>query len=595
MNKYRTHNCSELGEKEINKEVQLSGWLHRKRDHGNLLFVDLRDHYGITQCVIENDNKFFPIIEKSKPESVLKICGKVVKRSKDTENLELKTGKIEISIKSVEVLSASKELPLPVFGEQDYPEDIRLKYRFIDLRREEMHKNIILRSKVISFIREEMLKLGFLEYQTPILTSSSPEGARDFLVPSRLNPGKFYALPQAPQQFKQLIMVSGFDRYFQIAPCFRDEDARADRSPGEFYQLDLEMSFVEQEDVFNVVEKLMVNLFKKFSSKKIINEQFPKITYETAMMKYGTDKPDLRNPLIIHELTNLFTREDVKFEIFKKLIKSGSIVRGIITKNTKDKPRSFFDNIDKWAKEQGASGLAYFTIEKDKEIKGKGPVGKFFSEDSLKDLMQNCNAEIGDSVFLACGKKKEVEKILSVARNKIASDLNIIDKNQFAFCWIVDYPMFEYDENLKKIIFSHNPFSMPQGSTNELELDNPLNIKAYQYDIVCNGIELSSGAIRNHRPDLMYKLFSVAGYSKKDVNDKFSGMINALSYGAPPHGGIAPGIDRIVMLLADKENIREVTLFPMNQNAQDLMMGAPSEVDDKQLKELGIKKEIKKN
>ena len=595
MNKYRTHNCSELGEKEINKEVQLSGWLHRKRDHGNLLFLDLRDHYGITQCVIENDNKFFPIIEKSKPESVLKICGKVVKRSKDTENLELKTGKIEISIKSVEVLSASKELPLPVFGEQDYPEDIRLKYRFIDLRREEMHKNIVLRSKVISFIREEMLKLGFLEYQTPILTSSSPEGARDFLVPSRLNPGKFYALPQAPQQFKQLIMVSGFDRYFQIAPCFRDEDARADRSPGEFYQLDLEMSFVEQEDVFNVVEKLMVNLFKKFSPKKIMNEQFPKITYETAMMKYGTDKPDLRNPLIIHELTNLFTREDVKFEIFKKLVKSGSIVRGIITKNTKDKPRSFFDNIDKWAKEQGASGLAYFTIEKDKEIKGKGPVGKFFSEDSLKELMQNCNAEIGDSIFLACGKKKEVEKILSVARNKIASDLNIIDKNQFSFCWIVDYPMFEYDENLKKIIFSHNPFSMPQGSINELEFDNPLDIKAYQYDIVCNGIELSSGAIRNHIPDLMYKLFSVAGYSKKDVNDKFSGMINALSYGAPPHGGIAPGIDRIVMLLADKENIREVTLFPMNQNAQDLMMGAPSEVDDKQLKELGIKKEIKKN
>jgi len=595
MNKYRTHNCSELGEKEINKEVQLSGWLHRKRDHGNLLFLDLRDHYGITQCVIENDNKFFPIIEKSKPESVLKICGKVVKRSKDTENLELKTGKIEISIKSVEVLSASKELPLPVFGEQDYPEDIRLKYRFIDLRREEMHKNIVLRSKVISFIREEMLKLGFLEYQTPILTSSSPEGARDFLVPSRLNPGKFYALPQAPQQFKQLIMVSGFDRYFQIAPCFRDEDARADRSPGEFYQLDLEMSFVEQEDVFNVVEKLMVNLFKKFSPKKIMNEQFPKITYETAMMKYGTDKPDLRNPLIIHELTNLFTREDVKFEIFKKLVKSGSIVRGIITKNTKDKPRSFFDNIDKWAKEQGASGLAYFTIEKDKEIKGKGPVGKFFSEDSLKELMQNCNAEIGDSIFLACGKKKEVEKILSVARNKIASDLNIIDKNQFSFCWIVDYPMFEYDENLKKIIFSHNPFSMPQGSINELEFDNPLDIKAYQYDIVCNGIELSSGAIRNHIPDLMYKLFSVAGYSKKDVNDKFSGMINALSYGAPPHGGIAPGIDRIVMLLADKENIREVTLFPMNQNAQDLMMKAPSDVDDKQLKELGIKKEIKKN
>ena len=595
MNKYRTHNCSELGEKDIDKEIHLSGWLHRKRDHGNLLFVDLRDHYGVTQCVIENNNKFFPIIEKSKPESVLKISGKVVKRSSDTENQDLKTGKIEVSIKSVEVLSESKELPLPVFGEQDYPEDIRLKYRFIDLRREEMHKNIILRSKVISFIREEMLKIGFLEYQTPILTSSSPEGARDFLVPSRLNPGKFYALPQAPQQFKQLIMVSGFDKYFQIAPCFRDEDARADRSPGEFYQLDLEMSFVEQEDVFDVVEKLMVNVFKKFSSKKITSEHFPKITYESAMLKYGTDKPDLRNPLIIHELTNLFTREDVTFEIFKKLVKAGSIVRGIITKKTKDKPRSFFDNIDKWAKEQGASGLAYFTIEKDREIKGKGPVGKFFSENSIKELMKNCKAEIGDSIFLACGKKKEVEKILSLARTKIANDLNIIDKNQFSFCWIVDYPMYEYDENLKKIIFSHNPFSMPQGNLNELKLDSPLDIKAYQYDIVCNGIELSSGAIRNHVPSLMYKLFSIAGYDKKDVDDKFNGMINALSYGAPPHGGIAPGIDRIVMLLAEKENIREVTLFPMNQNAQDLMMQAPSEVDEKQLKELGIKKDIKKS
>ena len=380
MNKYRTHNCSELSEKEINKIVHLSGWLHRKRDHGNLLFIDLRDHYGITQCVIENNNKFFPVLEKSKPESVLKIIGKVVKRSSGTENLELKTGKIEISIQSVEVLSEAKELPMPVFGEQDYPEDIRLKYRFLDLRREEMHKNIILRSKVISFIRTEMFKLGFLEYQTPILTSSSPEGARDFLVPSRLNPGKFYALPQAPQQFKQLIMVSGFDKYFQIAPCFRDEDARADRSPGEFYQLDLEMSFVEQEDVFNVVEKLMVKLFKKFSSKKIINEKFPRITYKDALVKYGTDKPDLRNPLIIHELTNLFTREDVKFEIFKKLVKSGSIVRAIITKNTKDKPRSFFDNIDKWAKEQGASGLAYFTLEKDKEIKGKGQLENFLAK-----------------------------------------------------------------------------------------------------------------------------------------------------------------------------------------------------------------------
>ena len=595
MNKYRTHNCSEISEKEIDKNVYLSGWLHRKRDHGNLLFIDLRDHYGITQCVIENNNGFFPILEKSKPESVLKIVGKVVRRAPGTENLDLKTGKIEISIVSLEVLSNSKDLPMPVFGEQDYPEDIRLKYRFLDLRREEMHKNIILRSKVISFIRSEMLKLGFLEYQTPILTSSSPEGARDFLVPSRLNPGKFYALPQAPQQFKQLIMVSGFDKYFQIAPCFRDEDARADRSPGEFYQLDLEMSFVEQEDVFNVVEKLMINLFKHFSSKKLLNEKFPRIPYEEAMNKYGTDKPDLRNPLIIQDLTKVFTRDDVKFDIFKKLVKAGSIVKVIVTKNTKEKPRSFFDNIDKWAKEQGASGLAYFTIEKDKEIRGKGPVGKFFSEDSLKEIMKICSAEIGDSIFLACGNKKEIEKILSLARNKIAKDLEIIDENKFAFCWIVDYPMFEIDEISKKVIFSHNPFSMPQGDIKNLNLEKILDIKAYQYDIVCNGIELSSGAIRNHIPELMYQLFSIAGYTENDVNEKFSGMISALSYGAPPHGGIAPGIDRIVMLLADKENIREVTLFPMNQNAQDLMMQAPSEVDDLQLKELGIKKNIKKN
>jgi len=594
MNKYRTHNCSEISEKEIDKNVYLSGWLHRKRDHGNLLFIDLRDHYGITQCVIENNNSFFPILEKSKPESVLKIIGKVVRRASGTENLDLKTGKIEISIVSVEVLSDAQDLPMPVFGEQNYPEDIRLKYRFLDLRREEMHKNIILRSKVISFIRSEMLKLGFLEYQTPILTSSSPEGARDFLVPSRLNPGKFYALPQAPQQFKQLIMVSGFDKYFQIAPCFRDEDARADRSPGEFYQLDLEMSFVEQEDIFNVVEKLMINLFKHFSSKKLLNEKFPRIPYEEAMSKYGTDKPDLRNPLIIEDLTKVFTRDDVKFDIFKKLVKTGSIVKAIVTKNTKEKPRSFFDNIDKWAKEQGASGLAYFTIEKDKEIRGKGPVGKFFSEDSLKEIMKICSAEIGDSIFLACGNKKEIEKILSLARNKIAKDLKIIDENKFAFCWIVDYPMFEFDEISKKVIFSHNPFSMPQGDTKNLNLEKILDIKAYQYDIVCNGIELSSGAIRNHIPELMYQLFSIAGYTENDVNEKFSGMISALSYGAPPHGGIAPGIDRIVMLLADKENIREVTLFPMNQNAQDLMMQAPSKVDDLQLKELGIKN-IKKN
>ena len=595
MNKYRSHNCSELTEKDSGKKVSLSGWLHRKRDHGNLLFIDLRDHFGLTQCVIENNSKFFSILEKLRPESVLTITGKVVKREKGTENLELSTGRIEVDIQSVKILSESKDLPMPVFGEQDYPEDIRLKYRFLDLRREEMHKNIILRSKVISFIRSEMLKLGFLEYQTPILTSSSPEGARDFLVPSRLNPGKFYALPQAPQQFKQLIMVSGFDKYFQIAPCFRDEDARADRSPGEFYQLDIEMSFVEQEDVFKVVENLMVNLFKAFSSKKIIHDKFPKISFQESMLKYGTDKPDLRNPLLISDITDIFTRDDVKFDIFKKLVKSGSKVRCIVTKNTKDQPRSFFDNIDKWAKEQGASGLAYFTIEKNKKILGKGPVGKFFSEESLKEIMKMSNAEVGDSIFLACAKVNEVEKILSIARDKIAKDLNLINEDEFAFCWIVDYPMYEVDEQTKKIKFSHNPFSMPQGDLDKLDFNNPLKIKAYQYDIVCNGVELSSGSIRNHIPELMYKLFSIVGYDKKQVEEKFSGMLNALSYGAPPHGGIAPGVDRIVMLLANEKNIREVTLFPMNQNAQDLMMKAPSEVELKQLKELGIKIDIKKN
>ncbi len=595
MNKYRSHNCSELTENDSGKIVSLSGWLHRKRDHGNLLFIDLRDHFGLTQCVIENKNKFFPILEKLRPESVLTVKGKVSKREKGTENLDLMTGKIELIIDSVQILSESNELPMPVFGEQNYPEDIRLKYRFLDLRREEMHKNIILRSKVISFIRSEMLKLGFLEYQTPILTSSSPEGARDFLVPSRLNPGKFYALPQAPQQFKQLVMVAGFDKYFQIAPCFRDEDARADRSPGEFYQLDIEMSFVEQEDVFKVIESLMVNVFKQFSSKKIIETTFPKIPFKETMLKYGTDKPDLRNPLVISDITKVFNNEDVKFDIFKKMVKSGSKVRCIITKNTKDKPRSFFDNIDKWAKDQGASGLAYFTFEKSEKISGKGPVGKFFGEKSLKEIMKICNAEIGDSIFLCCGKEQEVEKILSIARNKIANDLHLINENQFAFCWIIDYPMYEVDEKTKAIKFSHNPFSMPQGDINKLDLSNPLKIKAYQYDIVCNGVELSSGAIRNHLPDLMYKLFSIAGYTKKKVEEKFSGMLNALSYGAPPHGGIAPGIDRIVMLLADEKNIREVTLFPMNQNAEDLMMKAPSEVDTEQLKELSIKTDIKKN
>ena len=594
MNKYRTHTCSELTIVSSGKDVVLSGWINKKRDHGNLLFIDLRDNYGMTQCIIDKSNENFKSLEKIQLESVIKIKGKVVERTKETINTDLQTGEIEVNINSFEVLGTCKELPMPVFSDQEYAEEIRLKYRFIDLRRKKIHDNIILRSKVISFIRSEMSKLGFLEFQTPILTSSSPEGARDFLVPSRLNPGKFYALPQAPQQFKQLIMVSGFDKYFQIAPCFRDEDARADRSPGEFYQLDLEMSFVEQEDVFQVVEKLIVNVFKNFSSKKLMYEKFPRIPYEESMLKYGSDKPDLRNPLIISDLSNIFTRDDVTFEIFKKLVKSGSKVRCIVTKNTKDKPRSFFDNIDKWAKEQGASGLAYFTIEKEENLSAKGPVGKFFSKEALEEIMKITGAEIGDSIFFACGKISEVEKITSLARDKIAKDLELIDDNTFAFCWIVDYPMFEKNEVTNKIEFSHNPFSMPQGDIKNIDLDNPLNIKAYQYDIVCNGIELSSGAIRNHVPELMYKLFSIAGYAKEQVDEKFSGMINALSYGAPPHGGIAPGIDRIVMLLANEKNIREVTMFPMNQNAQDLMMNAPSNVNEEQLKELGLALKLKK-
>ena len=591
MNIYRTHNCNEVRASNSDEKVTLSGWIHKKRDHGNLVFIDLRDNYGMTQCVVQKDSSHFEEIEKLKLETVIKITGSCIKRAADAINAELDTGEMEVVVDSMEVLGSCGELPMPVFSDQEYSEDIRLKYRFLDLRRKKIHQNIILRSKVISFIRDKMSQLGFLEFQTPILTASSPEGARDFLVPSRLNPGKFYALPQAPQQFKQLIMVAGFDKYFQIAPCFRDEDARADRSPGEFYQLDIEMSFVEQEDIFTILEKLMNDMFSQFSKKKVISKVFPRISYDDALLKYGTDKPDLRNPLMIYDTTDLFLSEEVKFEIFKKLIKQGSLVRAIKTTKTSEQPRSFFDGIDKWAKEQGASGLAYLTIENNNNVlSGKGPIGKLFSEIAIKELMKLCEAEVGDSIFFACGKKSEVEKLSAIARDKIANELKLIDENTFAFCWIVDYPMFEQDPVTNKIDFSHNPFSMPQGKTENIDFDNPLNIKAYQYDIVCNGIELSSGAIRNHKPELMYKLFSIAGYSKDQVDDKFSGMINALSYGAPPHGGIAPGLDRIVMLLADEKNIREVTMFPMNQGAQDLMMNAPSDVTDQQLKELNLKK-----
>ena len=590
MNIYRTHNCNELQAINSDQKVYLAGWIHKKRDHGNLLFIDLRDNYGITQCVVQKESNCFAELEKLRLETVVRLEGVCLKRSIDSINKELPTGEIEVSVERCTVLGSCNELPMPVFSDQEYSEDIRLKYRFIDLRRKKLHQNIILRSKVISFIRDKMKELGFLEFQTPILTASSPEGARDFLVPSRLNPGKFYALPQAPQQFKQLIMVAGFDKYFQIAPCFRDEDARADRSPGEFYQLDIEMSFVEQEDIFKILEKLINDVFSAFSNKKILNSSFPRITYDEALLKYGSDKPDLRNPLIIYDTTELFLSDDVKFEIFKNLIKKGAVVRAICAKNTTNKPRSFFDGIDKWAKDQGASGLAYLTIEKnDDKISARGPIGKLFSEKAISDLMKICNAEIGDSVFFACGPKSDVEKLASSARDKIGKDLNLIDENTFAFCWVVDYPMFEFDPIAKKIEFSHNPFSMPQGKLEDIDFNNPLNIKAYQYDIVCNGIELSSGAIRNHIPELMYKLFHIAGYTKDHVDKKFSGMINALSYGAPPHGGIAPGIDRIVMLLADEKNIREVTMFPMNQGAQDLMMNAPSEVSEAQLKELNLK------
>ena len=591
MNKFRTHNCSELTEKEVGKVVKLSGWIHRKRDHGNLLFLDIRDHFGITQCVIENKDKNFKILEKIKPESVISVKGSVLKRSKETQNKELKTGLIEIKIEELEILSHANELPMPVFGEQEYPEDIRLKYRFIDLRRKEMHENIKLRSDVITFLRKKMIENNFLEFQTPILTASSPEGARDFLVPSRLHPGKFYALPQAPQQFKQMVMISGFDKYFQIAPCFRDEDGRADRSPGEHYQLDLEMSFVEQDDIFKTVEPIFYELFSKFAKGKTINKPpFPKITYKDSLAKYGTDKPDLRNPIELADVTEIFNSKEVTLKIFKDIIKKKGVVKAIPVKNTHSKPRSFFDNLNNWAIAEGANGLAYITFEENKgKINGKGPISKFFSEKAILELIKACKITAKDSVFFVCNQLQEAIKFSGIARQKIAEELKIIDNNKFVFCWIVDFPMYQYDEKEKKIDFSHNPFSMPQTDIKNFDKEDPLKIIAYQYDLVCNGYELSSGAIRNHIPEYLFKIFAKVGYSKEMVQKNFSGMIKALSYGAPPHGGMAPGIDRIVMLLADQKNIREITLFPMNQNAQDLLMEAPSDITEKQLKELNIK------
>ena len=591
MHKYRTHTCSELRLSHESTTVKLSGWVHRKRDHGNLLFIDLRDHYGITQCVIENTNKNFKILEKIKPDSVISITGKVLKRTSETINKDLPTGEIEVELKELEILSEAQELPMPVFGEQDYPEDIRLRYRFLDLRRQTMHENIILRSKVISFIRKKMTESGFNEFQTPILTASSPEGARDFLVPSRLNPGKFYALPQAPQQFKQMIMVAGFDKYFQIAPCFRDEDGRADRSPGEHYQLDMEMSFVEKEDIFSAIEPLFYELFSKFGSEKKVSEYpFKKISFKDSMLQYGTDKPDLRNSLKISDVTYIFNSAEIKLNIFKKQINKGAVVRAIPAPSSIKKPRSFYDNLNEWAKKEGASGLAYLSIIKVKDkLAGSGPIAKYFSDNGINEIVKTCNLKEGDAVFFSCEKKQMAENISGLARQKIAKDLDLIQENQFQFCWIIDYPLYQFNEEEKKIDFSHNPFSMPKVSYEEFDKIDPLKILAEQYDLVCNGIELSSGAIRNHLPKMFYKVFSKVGYLKKDVDSKFGGMIKALSYGAPPHGGLAPGIDRIVMLLANVENIREITSFPLNQNAQDLLMNAPSEATHQQLKELNIK------
>ena len=592
MAKYRTHNCNELKESDENKDVILAGWINRKRDHGNVLFIDLRDHYGVTQCVIEKTNtKLLKEFESLRAESVIKIHGKVIKRDKETINESLATGKIEISVDALEVLSAANELPMPVFGENDYPEEIRLKYRFLDIRREELHNNIVLRSSIISYIRELMSEAGFLEMQTPILTASSPEGARDYLVPSRIHPGKFYALPQAPQQFKQLIMAGGFDKYFQIAPCFRDEDARADRSPGEFYQLDMEMAFVEQDDVFNAIEPVLSSVFKKFSNFKVTDLPFPRITYKEAMKKYATDKPDLRNPIEVCDITQEFSDDDVVFKAFKKVIDAGGRVLGIPAPKSSIQPRSFFDNLNNWAKkEMNAPGLGYIIFEEvDGILTGKGPIAKFIPSNIQLEIAKKANLNSGDSIFFACDKGKLVYDIAAAARNKIGEILDLIEKDVFRFCWIIDFPMYEQDRDTGKIDFSHNPFSMPQGGLEALENSDPLDVLGYQYDIVCNGIELSSGAIRNHIPEIMYKAFEISGYTKKQVQDKFGGMINAFSYGVPPHGGIAPGIDRIVMLLAQEKNIREVILFPMNQQAQDLMMLAPAEVDAKTLDELNLK------
>lgn len=584
MHPYRTHNCSELRESHCHQTVRLSGWVHVKRDHGNLLFIDLRDHFGITQCVMEADNQHFERLAHLRLESVITITGQVIQREKGTENKNLPTGMVDVKVQDVVIESEASLLPFQVNVDEHYSEELRLKYRYLDLRREGLHKRIVLRSQIISSIRRRMIEQGFIEFQTPILTASSPEGARDYLVPSRLHPGKFYALPQAPQQFKQLLMMSGFDKYFQIAPCFRDEDARADRSPGEFYQLDFEMSFVTQEEVFAAIEPVLHGVFAEFSTKKVSSYPFVRIPFDEAMLKYGSDKPDLRNPLIIADASEIFADSD--FGIFAKSVASGQVVRAIPAPNTASQPRSFFDKMNEWAREQGAPGLGYIVFENGE---AKGPIAKFLNQERLLKLRQICNLGDNDAVFFACGPQNAAAKLAGQARIKLGQDLNLIADDRFEFCWVVDFPMYEYNEEFKKIDFSHNPFSMPQGGMDALLHQDPLTIKAYQYDIVCNGVELASGAIRNHKPDIMIKAFEIAGYGEDEVERRFGGMLNAMRFGAPPHGGSAPGIDRMVMLIANESNLREVVAFPMNQKAQDLMMEAPGEVTDHQLKELHIR------
>ena len=591
MHKYRTHSCVKLRLIDQGQVVRLSGWIHRKRDHGNLVFIDLRDHFGITQCVIDVSSPMFEAVENARPESVITITGPVVRRSDDTVNPNIPTGEVEVKIVEITVESAAETLPMQVFGDAEFGEEIRLRYRCLDLRRDDMHANIVLRSEVISSIRRRMTESGFLEIQTPILTASSPEGARDYLVPSRHHPGRFYALPQAPQQFKQLLMVSGFDKYFQIAPCFRDEDARADRSPGEFYQLDFEMAFVTQEDVFDAIEPVLAGVFEEFADgRKVSPKPFPRISYQDAMLKYGSDKPDLRNPLIICDVTEDF--RDGGFGLFAKVIAGAGIVRAIPAPGAAARPRSFFDKLNDWAREEEAGGLGYIVFGDDGEA--RGPIAKNLESNRVKAIGAAVGVGPGDAVFFVCGQQVEAERFAGVARTRLCDELELLEGGQFKFCWIVDYPMYEMNAETGAVEFSHNPFSMPQGGLEALETKDPLDILAYQYDIVCNGVELSSGAIRNHRPDIMFKAFEIAGYSKDVVENEFGGMLRAFRFGAPPHGGSAPGIDRIVMLLADERNIREVIAFPMNQRAEDLLMGAPGAVDSRHLKELHLKVNLPK-